>query len=155
MHHMLESSEKREHKTKLRMAVFRIFNDDLMIALAAILAGVVILQLFFEFSIGMQVIFEYLNYFIIAAFVAEYALKLYAAESRGSFVTDPLHVLDLAIIVLAMFDFSRLGYGPILPNQAQLSPILRLLRVLPRLLPRVLLAFFLAGRTAKRIDTRK
>ena len=99
----------------------------------------------------MQAVFEYLNYFIIAVFVAEYILKLYVAKSRASFVAEPMHVFDLIIILLALFDFSKIGYIAFLPDQAQLSPVLRLLRVLPRILPRVLLTFFLAGRTAKRI----
>jgi hypothetical protein len=135
----------------LQTAVYRIFNDDLMIALAAVLAGVVILQLFFDFSPGMQKIFEYLNYFIIAAFVAEYGLKLYVAESRRSFVTNPLHALDLVIILLALLEVSKVGHFSILPDQAQLSPILRLLRVLPR----ALLALFLTGRTVERIKDQK
>ena len=95
------------------------------------------------------------SYFIIAVFAAEYALKLYASESRSSFASDPLHILDLVIIVLALFDISKIGYISVLQNQAQLSPILRLVRVLPRVLPRVLLTFFLAGRTAKRMEHEK
>ena len=90
---MQESSKKQSFKMKLRKVVSRFFNDDIMIALAAILACVVVLQLFFEFSPGMQLILEYLNYFIIAAFVAEYFLKLYLAESRRPFVTNPMHIL--------------------------------------------------------------
>ncbi len=139
-------------RNTLKAGVYRLFNDDLMIGLAAVLAYIVVLQLLFEVSPAMQTIFKYVNYAIIAAFVAEYVLKLYVAESRGSFVTNPLHVLDLLIILLALFDFSRLELvSYILPNQNQLSPILRLLRILPRILPRVLLAFILAGRTAERV----
>jgi Mg2+ and Co2+ transporter CorA len=137
----------------LHQAIYRLFNDDLMIALAAILASTVILQMVVEFSAGMQAVFEYLNYFIIAAFVAEYVLKLYVDKSRASFVAEPMHVFDLIIILLALLDFSKIGYVSFLPDQVQLSPILRLLRVLPRILPRMLLTFFLAGRTAKRIKT--
>jgi len=139
----------------MRIAVDRIFNDDLMIALAAILAAMVILQIFVDFSNGMDILFDYINYFIIVIFAAEYALKLYTSESRISFASDPLHILDLVIIVLALFDISKIGYISVLQNQAQLSPILRLVRVLPRVLPRVLLTFFLAGRTAKRMEHEK
>ncbi|VVB69862.1 Cobalt/magnesium transport protein CorA [uncultured archaeon] len=149
---MRESSENQSCATRLCTAVYRVFNDDMMIALAAILACSVIFQMLFEFSPGMLVIFEYLNYLIIAAFAAEYILKLYVAKSRASFVSNPLHILDLFIILLALFDITFIGYISIIPNQAQLSPVLRLLRLLPRLLPRVLLTFFLAGRTAKRIE---
>lgn len=143
------------NKVRLHQAICKVFNDDVMIALASILASAVILQLIFEFSSGMGVVFDYLNYFIIAAFVTEYVLKLYIAESRRAFVTNPIHILDLIIILLALFDFSRVAYVSFLPDQAQLSPILRLLRVLPRILPRVLLTFFLAGRTAERIGPGK
>ena len=148
---MSESSNEESRSTNLQIIINRIFHEDLMIALAAILAGSVILQLIIEFSPGMRAVFEYLNYFIIAAFVAEYVLKLYAAKSRVSFVTNPLHVLDLIIILIALFDFSKIGYFSFLPDQAQMSPILRLLRVLPR----ALLAFFVAGRTAERIRDQK
>jgi Mg2+ and Co2+ transporter CorA len=148
---MTHKNNEETNNERLRQTVSRLFNDDLMIALAGILASTVILQMVFEFSAGMQAVFEYLNYFIIAAFVAEYILKLYVAKSRASFVAEPMHVFDLIIILLALFDFSRIGYVSFLPDQAQLSPVLRLIRVLPRILPRVLLTFFLAGRTAKRI----
>jgi Mg2+ and Co2+ transporter CorA len=142
-----------QNNNGMQQIISRLFNDDLMIALAAILASTVILQMVVEFSAGMQAVFEYLNDFIIAAFVAEYVLKLYAAKSRASFVVEPMHVFDLIIILLALFDFSKIGYVSFLPDQVQLSPILRLLRVLPRILPRMLLTFFLAGRTVKRIKT--
>jgi hypothetical protein len=138
MQYMAESSKKESRNIQLQMVTDRVFNDDLMIALAVILAGVVILQFLFKFSSGMQVLFEYLNYIIIAAFVAEYALKLYLSKSRASFATKPLHVLDLFIILLALLDFSKIGYFSILSDHAQLSPILRLTRV-----------FLLVGRIPK------
>ncbi|MEI6105036.1 MAG: CorA family divalent cation transporter [Methanothrix sp.] len=148
---MTHKNNEETNNERLRQTVSRLFNDDLMIALAGILASTVILQMVFEFSAGMQAVFEYLNYFIIAAFVAEYILKLYVAKSRASFIAEPMHIFDLIIILLALFDFSGIGYVSFLPDQAQISPVLRLLRVLPRILPRVLLTFFLAGRTAERI----
>lgn len=146
-----EPSRKDPSNIQLHNAVYRVFNDDLMIALAAVLAVTVILQLFFEFSQGMLATFDYLNYFIVGVFVAEYSLKLYVDESRSSFVTDPLHILDLIIISFALFDLSKISYFSVLPFQAQLSPILRLIRVLPR----TLLALFLAGRTVERIKDQR
>jgi Mg2+ and Co2+ transporter CorA len=147
-------SEKRLRD--LKDTVYRLFNDDVMIGLAAILACTVLLPLFFEFTPVMEAIFEAVNYFIIAAFVAEYVLKLYVApwpgrclkESRVSFVTNPWHVLDLLIIVIALFDFSKLAYIPYISDKGNLSPLLRLLRVLLR----VLLVLFIGKRTKKRID---
>lgn len=145
MQHILIENGLRD---TLKKPVYKVFNDDVMIGLAAILACSVILPLLFEFTPTMQAIFEAINYFIIAAFVAEYVLKLYVDVSRVSFVTNPWHVLDLLIIVIALFDFSKLTFVPyILSEQGKLSPILRLLRVLLR----VLLAFTLAGRTAERV----
>jgi len=126
-----------------------------MITFAAILAVIVILQFIFEFSVGMQTIFVYTNYLIIFVFVLEYCLKLYVDESRDSFVVNPVHILDLLIIALALVDLSGIGYVSFLPDQAQISPVLRLLRVFPRILPRVLLTFFLAGRTAERIKDQR
>lgn len=146
-----ESSKRDLSSMRLYNTVHRVFNDDLMIVLAVVLAITVILQQFFELSPGMLATFEYLNYFIIAVFIAEYSLKLYVDDSKSSFVTDPLHILDLIIIIFAFLDFSSIGYLSALPFQAQLSPILRLLR----LLPRTLLALFLAGRTVERIKDQR
>ena len=116
-----------------RDAVYRIFNDDVMIGLVAVLALAVIFPLFdHNLSEGMKAILDYVNYIVIAAFIAEYVLKLYVEDkSRISFITDPLHVLDLFIIVIALLDFSPLTLGlPIISNSGELSPMLRLLRLL-------------------------
>jgi Mg2+ and Co2+ transporter CorA len=132
----------------MRSLVDRIFSDDLMVGLAIILACSVVLPLFFEFSLGMQIIFEAVNYIVIAAFVAEYISKLYVAESRISFVIDLWHILDLLIIFIALLDISKLSIAPYaILEEGKLSPILRLLRVFIR----VLLTITLAGRTAERI----
>lgn len=147
---MNHQNNENTHKERLQRVANHIFNDDLMMALAAILASTVVLQLAFDLSEGMQIVFQYLNYIIIATFIAEYILKLYVADTKRSFVLNPTHIFDLIIITLALFDFSGIGYLPFLPDQGQLSPILRLLRVLPRILPRILLTFFLAGRAATR-----
>ena len=142
-------SEKR--LSDLKETVYRLFNDDVMIGLAAILACTVLLPIFFEFTQAMEAIFEAVNYFVIAAFVAEYVLKLFVApwpgrepkESRVSFVTNRWHVLDFIIILIALFGISKLEFVPYISVQGTLSPILRLLRVL--------LAIILAGRTKERI----
>ncbi len=148
---MPEPSKRDPSRIRLHNTVYRVFNDDLMIALAAVLAVTVILQLFFELSPGMLATFEYLNYLIISAFIAEYGFKLYVDDSRSSFVTDSLHILDLIIIIFALLDFSKISYLSVLPFQSQLSPILRLIRMLPR----TLLALFLAGRTVERIKDQR
>ena len=74
-----------------RDAVYRIFNDDVMIGLVAVLALAVIFPLFdHNLSEGMKAILNYVNYIVIAAFIAEYVLKLYVEDkSRISFITDP------------------------------------------------------------------
>ena len=97
-----------------------------------------------------------MNYIIIAAFVAEYVLKLYVEDkSRISFVADPLHVLDLFIIVIALLDFSQLALGlPIISNSGELSPMLRLFRLL-RVPLRGLLALVLAGKVKTIEDNKK
>ncbi len=138
--------EKNELSDRLQDSVYRVFNDGLMVGLSVILAGIVILQLqpFYQFSSAMNEIFKIVNYLIIAAFAAEYILKLYVAESRGSFIADPWHVLDLFIIIIALIDFSKFPfYLPGSQWQGQWSPILRL--------PRVLLAILLASRAKKRL----
>jgi Mg2+ and Co2+ transporter CorA len=139
-----------------REAVYRIFNDDVMIGLVAVLALAVILPVFdHDLSSGMKVILDYVNYIVIGAFIAEYVLKLYVEDkSRISFVTDPLHVLDIFIIIIALLDFSPLALSiPIISNSGELSPMLRLLRLL-RIPLRGLLALGLASK-AKTIEDNK
>lgn len=131
-----------------RDAVYRIFNDDVMIGLVAVLAIAAILQSldYDNLSPGMKVILDYVNYLIIAAFIAEYILKLYVEDkSRISFITDPLHVLDLFIIIIALLAFGL----PIIPDSSKWSPMLRLLRVPLRLL----LALVLTGKEVAKKDT--
>jgi Mg2+ and Co2+ transporter CorA len=133
-----------EKQNKLRSQVDRVFSDDVMIGLAVILACVVILPIFFTFTHTMILLFDYVNYIIIFTFVAEYLLKLYVNTSRRKFVTDPWHVLDLFIIVIALLDLTKLSFVPyLILEQGKLSPILRLIRVF--------LAIALAGRTAERV----
>jgi Mg2+ and Co2+ transporter CorA len=110
----------------LKNPVQWILNDELMIVLALLLIPVVALPLFFTLSPFMTAFLSILNYVIIAAFIAEYFLKLFISDSKKEFVTDTWHILDLFIIVLALMEFLplvTLGYG-------EASPILRLLRVL-------------------------
>ena len=140
-----------------RDAVYRIFNDDVMIGLVAVLALAVIFPLFDpNLSEGMKAILDYVNYIVIAAFIAEYVLKLYVEdESRISFITNPLHVLDLFIIVIALLDFSQLALGlPIISSSGELSPILRLFRLL-RVPLRGLLALVLASKVKTIEDNKK
>lgn len=137
-----------------RDTVYGIFNDDVMIGLVAVLALAVILPIFnHNLSPGMKIILDGVNYFVIAAFIAEYVLKLYVEDkSRISFIADPLHVLDLFIIVIALLDFSQLASGlPIISNQGDLSPMLRLLRVPLRWV----LAIVLAGKAKTIADREK
>ena len=103
-----------------------------MIGLVVVLALAVIIPVFdHDLSPGMEIILDGVNYIVIAAFIAEYVLKLYVEDkSRISFITNPLHILDLLIIIIALLDFSKLALGlPIISNQGELSPMLRLLRV--------------------------
>ena len=70
-----------------RDAVYRIFNDDVMIGLVAVLALAVIFPIFdHNLSEGMKVILDYVNYIIIAAFIAEYVLKLYVERQVQNFI---------------------------------------------------------------------
>jgi Mg2+ and Co2+ transporter CorA len=140
-----------------REAVYRIFNDDVMIGLVAVLALAVIFPVLdHDLSSGMKVILDYVNYVVIGAFIAEYVLKLYVEDkSRISFVTDPLHVLDIIIIIIALLDFSPLALSiPIISNSGELSPMLRLLRLL-RIPLRGLLALGLASKAKTLEDNKK
>jgi len=130
-------------KQRLKGPVYGILSDDLMLLLAVLLVPAILLPYFWTFSPFMLTFFAVINYGVIFAFILEYVLKLYVADSRKEFVTDPWHVLDLIIIVLAFFDFL-----PFIPfSSRRISPLLRLTRI-----SRVLVV---TGRTAKRVTPRK
>jgi Mg2+ and Co2+ transporter CorA len=134
-----------ESRDRSRPLVDRIFNDDVMIGLAAVLAFIVIIQEFHQFSSGMDAIFDYVNYLVIAAFVAEYIIKLYIDESRISYISDPIHILDLFIIIvsiISLFDLSQVPFvTPEISRYIAASPALRLIRAPLR----AVLVFALAG----------
>ena len=111
-------------RQRLRKPVNYIFNEDLMALLAFLIIPTVIFPYLFTFSPAMLDLFEALNYLIIAAFVAEYGLKLFVAEDRLAFVRSPWHVLDLVIIALAFAEFLPF----VAASAGRASPLLRLLR---------------------------
>jgi len=124
---------------KLKGPVNRFFTDHLMIVLALLLIPTTLLPLVFSFSQFMLNLFEVANYAIITVFVIEYFLKLYVADSRKAYASDPWHILDLIIVIFIFADF--LQWFP-LEGVGKASPMLRLLRI-----ARV---FAVAGRTVKR-----
>jgi Mg2+ and Co2+ transporter CorA len=133
------------HRSDLKAPVYRVLNEDVMILLAFLLIPVLLLPILFTFSPFIIVLFEALNYGIIAVFVAEYFLKLFVAESRIEWATNPWHLLDLFIVLLALFEFIP-GLRLFVPNipfdEGKISPVLRLIRI-----ARV---FTVAGRTVER-----
>ena len=112
-------------RAKLRERVHAWFTDRLMMELALLLIPATVLPLVLPFSPIMCRVFDAVNYGVIAAFAAEYVLKLYAAESRWQFFRSPWHLLDLLILVLAACDF--LPFAQVKAGKA--SPLLRLLRL--------------------------
>lgn len=142
---MQTALDKGELRHKLRAFTDNVLNDDTMVGLAAVLVCAVIIPVVFDVSPIMRSIFDYAINIIIAAFVAEYVLKLYLAESRISFVTDPWHILDLLIIILAILDLSNVG-PDLISDNGKLSIILRIAGM--ALQP--FLAFILASRTVAR-----
>lgn len=128
---------------RLRPQVYWILNDDLMMALAAVLAVVVILPLIFDFTPTMLLIFEGVNYLVVAVFLAEYLLKLFVAKSRLQYIANPWHILDVAIIAIAALDFVESGYVPFIEiEQGTYTPFFKL--------SRLLFALVVAGRTVER-----
>ncbi len=111
-------------RRKLRGPVEYVFNEDVMTLLAFLIIPAVIFPYLFQFSDFTLTLFEWLNYFIITAFVAEYVLKLFVAEDWRAFVQDVWHILDLAIIVLALAEF----LPGVTTSAGRASPLLRLLR---------------------------
>ncbi len=131
------SGQLEDLRQTLRGPVDYVFNEDVMTLLAFLIIPTVIFPYLFKFSDVTLALFELLNYLIIAAFIAEYVLKLFVAEDRPEFVRNPWHVLDLAIIALALAEFL-----PFVSTSAgRASPLLRLLRLLR--------AVTAAGRTIK------
>jgi len=108
-----------------------------MTLLAFLIIPTVIFPYVFQFSDLMLSFLEATNILIIATFVAEYLLKLYTAESRIKYLTDPWHLLDLMIIVLALAELLPF----VTTTGWRAAPVLRLLRVLR--------IFTAAGRTVK------
>lgn len=128
-------------RARLKKPVYRIFSEDLMLALAVILVPPVILPFMFSFSHTMLVLFDVVNYFILAVFILEYFFKIYVAESRIAYAIDPWHILDLLIILLAGVDFiPSIDWG-------RGSPLLRLLRIVR--------VFVIAGRAVQRAPLHK
>ncbi|HEY9245972.1 MAG TPA: ion transporter, partial [Candidatus Methanoperedens sp.] len=113
-------------RLKLKEPVYQIFTDHLMIVLALILIPVIFLHLFFTFSQFMLVLFKIVRSAILILFILEYFLKLYVADSRKAYATDPWHVIDLLIVILAASDF--IPWAP-LEGIGRTSPLLRLLRI--------------------------
>ncbi len=132
--------QSRGLRGKLREPVYQIFTDHLMIVLALVLIPAIFLPSFFTFSQFMLAFFKAVRSAILVMFILEYFLKLYVADSRKAYATNPWHVIDLLIVILAASDFIPwIPLGVI----GRSSPLLRLLRV-----TRI---FAVAGRTVKRV----
>ncbi len=110
-----------------------------MIVLALILIPAIFLPSFFKFSQFMLDFFRVVRDAILVIFILEYLLKLYVADSRKAYATEPWHIMDLLIAILAATNFiPRISLGGI----GRVFPLLRLLRF-----ARI---FAVAGRTVKR-----
>jgi magnesium transporter len=137
------STQLQQWRQRLEPEVYRILNDDLMMGLAAVLAAVVILPLIFSFTPTMLLIFEGVNYLVVAVFLAEYLLKLFVARSRLRYIFNPWHILDVAIIAIAALDFIESGYVPFIEiEQGTYTPFFKM--------SRLLFALVVAGRTVER-----
>jgi Mg2+ and Co2+ transporter CorA len=126
-------------RDRLKGPTYTIFTDHLMIVLALILIPSIFFPFFFTFSEYMLILLKSVRYIILATFILEYFLKLFVAESRKAYASNPWHVIDLIIVILAATDFipyTQLG------SIGRASPILRLLRITR--------TFAVAGRTVKR-----
>lgn len=135
----MQSQSKLPLRLRLREPVYQIFTDHLMIVLALLLIPTLLLPFLFKFSHFMLVLFTAVNYVIIVIFALEYFSKLYVADSRREYATNPWHIIDLLIVILPIVNFlPRIPFRGI----GRTSPLLRLLRV-----TRI---FAVAGRTVKR-----
>ena len=121
---------QRDPRANLRQMVDAVFSDKLMIFLSLILIPLILLPFIFPLNSTILSFFEICDVIIVVLFVAEYTLKLYAAENRWSHFKSPWHLVDLLIITLPFIQ-----YLPLLGLSIMGSPslLLRLLRV-PRVL---------------------
>ncbi|HSV49899.1 MAG TPA: CorA family divalent cation transporter [Candidatus Acidoferrales bacterium] len=122
--------QQRDPRANLREMVASVFSDKLMIFLSLILIPIILLPFIFQLNTDILFFFEICDWIIVVLFVAEYALKLYAAQNRWSHFKSAWHIVDLIIIILPFMQ-----YLPTLDLAITGSPslLLRLLR-LPRAL---------------------
>jgi magnesium transporter len=117
------------HRYRLKPAVraltYRYLGDDTMLLLAIGMVPAIILPYFYDFQPLMLSIFDWINYFVLLAFLVEFVLKLYVSGSAREFFKDKWHILDFFILLLAGLEFLPLeGF-----DGASAAPLLRLLRV--------------------------
>lgn len=118
--------KKTDPRADLREMVDAVFSDRFMIFLSLILIPLILLPFIFQLSEDVLFFFEICDLIIVILFVAEYTLKLYAAQNRWRHFKSPWHIVDLIIIILPFFQYLPLFSGVITGSP---SLLLRLLRI--------------------------
>jgi Mg2+ and Co2+ transporter CorA len=119
-------TQQRDPRAALRESVNAVFSDKFMIFLSLILIPLIILPFIFVLHSDVLSLFEICDWIIIVLFIAEYLLKLYAAQDRWSHFKSPWHCVDLIIITLPFVQYLPLLNLAIIGSP---SLLLRLLRV--------------------------
>lgn len=120
---------QKDPRANLRELVDSVLSDRFMIFLSLILVPIILLPFVLDLSPEVLEFFEICDWSIVLLFVAEYATKLYAAQSRWAFFKSPWHIVDLIIVVFPFIQLFPIG----LAINGSPSLLLRLLR-LPRAL---------------------
>jgi voltage-gated potassium channel len=90
-----------------RLQRFSARIDPIMLVLAVVWLPVLVVPLVTELHGSVALTFASIDYFVWAAFVVEYAVKLYLAVDRRHFVTH--HLLDLAMVAVPILRPLRLA----------------------------------------------
>lgn len=121
-----DNSNETDSKRELRNIIEKVLPDGLMLILALIMIPIVVIPFFVNLPSSVEAFFHFLDYTIIGIFAIEYILKTSLASNIIRHILNPWHLLDLLVIILAVFDFLQVfasGLG-------RTSPLLRLLRIL-------------------------
>lgn len=123
-------TQQRDPRSALRERVNSVFSDKFMIFLSLILIPIIIVPFLVELPSDALKFLELCDLIILLLFIAEYTLKLYAAQDRWSHFKSAWHIVDLIIIALPFMQ-----YLPLIDLGITGSPslLLRLLRI-PRAL---------------------
>jgi Mg2+ and Co2+ transporter CorA len=126
---------------EFRDAIERVLSENFMIFLTILMLLIVLVPLFFNFSMDVLKFLDTCDFIIVAIFIFEYGAKFFLAKNRWKFFKNGWHILDLIIIMVSLLGYVQiLAFGEIVSGSPAL--LLRLLRIMR--------AFAFGGKTVTR-----